>query len=337
MARFWPRRRATATQTTEERVVTPPPRPRPFWPWLVLLLAVVLGALAASWYFASREETVDAARVPGVVGLRQDDAERQIREREFEVEAKRVASSEEVGTVLAQRPSAGTLYGEGGIVVLEVSRDPAEVEVPDVVGLPVARASARLRSAALQPRAQNVASTKPKGRVFRQVPEARAEVARSSTVVLLVSSGPRVANVPDVVGLSTEAATARLSEAGFPTRVDRVPASDPDGTVVAQDPAGGTRARRGRAVRISVSIGRGETTTTVVTTTTQSRAAVPDTVGQDEAAARATLEGAGFTVRATTRTVTDPSQDGIVIQQTPGGGTSARTGSTVTIVVGILR
>jgi eukaryotic-like serine/threonine-protein kinase len=64
---------------------------------------------------------------------------------------------------------------------------------------------------------------------------------------------------------------------------------------------------------------------------------VPDTVGQDEVTARATLEGAGFVVRPRTRPVTDPAQDGIVIEQTPQGGTRARPGSQVTIVVGVLR
>ncbi|HZB35885.1 MAG TPA: hypothetical protein VE440_07430, partial [Gaiellaceae bacterium] len=94
MARFWRRRPAAAARTTEERVETvPPPRPSPFWPWLLLLLAVVLGALAASWYFASRDETVEAERVPSVVGLEQDAAERRLDDRGFESEVKRIVSS----------------------------------------------------------------------------------------------------------------------------------------------------------------------------------------------------------------------------------------------------
>ncbi|HZM18508.1 MAG TPA: PASTA domain-containing protein, partial [Gaiellaceae bacterium] len=64
--------------------------------------------------------------------------------------------------------------------------------------------------------------------------------------------------------------------------------------------------------------------------------AVPDTVGQDEATAQATLEGAGFTVRVVDRPTTSAEQDGIVVRQAPAGGGSARTGSTVTIFVGRL-
>jgi beta-lactam-binding protein with PASTA domain len=337
MARFWRRRPTAAARTTEEHVETvPPPPPRPFWPWLLLLLLLVLAGLAASWYFAVRDETVDAEKVPNVVGLQRDDAERRLEERDFETERKPVDSRRPAGEVIAQRPNPGTLYGEGGIVVISVARSPSEVEVPDVVGLRTQVALSRLRSAGLNPRAQAVQSRRPRGIVLRQVPTAGTEVPRNSAAVVVVSAGPQLADVPDVVGLTTDDATAQLTQAGFRTQVQRVPGNVPEGTVVAQNPRGGTRAQRGRAVRINVSIGQTQTTTTVVTTTTPSGATVPNTVGQDEATARSTLEGAGFQVRVTDRTVTDPSQEGIVVQQSPSGGNAAR-GSTVTITVGRIR
>lgn len=93
----------------------------------------------------------------------------------------------------------------------------------------------------------------------------------------------------------------------------------------------------GTVVRLNVSMGPGGGTTTVVTTaTTQSETAVPDTVGQDEATAQATLEGAGFVVRVVDRPTTSQDQDGIVVRQAPAGGSNARSGSTVTIFVGRL-
>ena len=305
---------------------------------MLLLLLLVLGALAASWYFANRGETVDAEEVPNVVGLQRPDAERRLDERGFETEVKPVDSRRQPGTVIVQRPSPGTTYGEGGIVVISVARSPSEVEVPDVAGLRTQVALTRLRSAGLNPRAQAVQSRKPKGIVLRQVPPAGTEVPRGSAAVVVVSAGPQLANVPEVVGLSTDAATAQLTRAGFRTQVQRVPSDQPEGTVVAQAPGGGARAQRGRVVRINVSRGGTETTTTVVTTTTTpSRATVPDAVGQDEATARSTLEGAGFVVSVVDRTVTDPSQEGIVVRQSPLGGSSAAPGSTVTITVGRIR
>jgi eukaryotic-like serine/threonine-protein kinase len=338
MARFWPRRRA-ATRTTEERVETaPPPRPRPFWPWLLLLLALVLAALAASWYFTTRGDTVDAERVPDVVGLQREEAEQSVAERGFASEAKPVDSERPAGTVTAQRPNPGTLYGERGIVVISVARSPQQVELPDVVGLPGGRALARLRAAGFTPRVQSVRSRRPEGIVVRQVPAAGTEVTRDSAVVILVSAGQQRVDVPQVIGLTADAATAQLTRAGFRTRIARVPGTEPEGTVIGQNPTGGARVARGEVVRINVSRGRTQTTTTVVTTTTTpARATVPDTVGQDEGAAISTIEGAGFRVRVVERPVPEPANDGLVIRQSPAGGARAARGSTVTITVGRLR
>ena len=53
---------------------------------------------------------------------------------------------------------------------------------------------------------------------------------------------------------------------------------------------------------------------------------VPDVTGLDEAAARSELERAGFAVRVTDEPTTDPAQDGVVIGQTPTGGSGAQDG-----------
>jgi eukaryotic-like serine/threonine-protein kinase len=340
MARFWRRRpAAAATRTTEERVeAVPPPRPSPIWPWLLLLLALVLAALAASWYFTTRDETVDAEEVPNVVGLEQIEAERRLDDRGFEDEVKTVDSDRQPGLVLSQRPTAGTVYGEGGIVVLSIARRPQQLEMPDVVGLRSGRALARLRGMGLDPRVQSVRSPRPEGFVVRQVPPPGSTVARNAAVVVVVSGGQQRVEVPEVIGMTVGEATDRLTRAGFRTRVARVPGNDPEGTVVGQSPASGARVLRGEVVRINVSRGPTQTTTTVqTTTTTPARSTVPNTVGQDEATASSTLEGAGFRVRVLERTVPDAADDGIVIRQAPSGGTAAARGTTVTITVGRLR
>ena len=53
-----------------------------------------------------------------------------------------------------------------------------------------------------------------------------------------------------------------------------------------------------------------------------------------EEEARAELEDAGFEVRVTDREVTDPAQDGIVLEQSPAADEERSQGSRVTIVVG---
>jgi serine/threonine-protein kinase len=338
MARFWSRRPAAATRTTEERVEAASPGRPTIWPWLLLLLALVLGALAISWYFANRGDTVDAAKVPDLVGLKRAQAEQRLEDDGFESEIAQAASRRPPGTVLAQRPEPGTLYGKNGIVVLTVARGALTAAVPDVTGLPSARALARLRAAGLEPRAQTVVSRKPAGRVLRQIPVAGTEVPKGSAAVLIVSGGQQRAGVPDVVGLTAEQATTELTRAGFRTQINREQSTEPEGTVIAQAPRAGVKLARGGVVRIDVSQGQGQTTTTVVTTTAPAgRATVPDTVGQDEPTATSMLEGAGFRTRVVEETVADPSQDGLVLRQSPNGGATARTGTPVTITVGHLR
>ena len=75
---------------------------------------------------------------------------------------------------------------------------------------------------------------------------------------------------------------------------------------------------------MTLSVSRGSTATTPV----------PDVRNQDEPTAKALLTGSGFKVTVVRQTVTDPSEQGIVLDQQPGGGTNAPAGSTVTIFVG---
>ena len=57
-------------------------------------------------------------------------------------------------------------------------------------------------------------------------------------------------------------------------------------------------------------------------------------IGLAQHDASSTLKTAGFKVSVQTRVVTDPKQDGIVLDQSPKGGTPAPAGTTVTILVG---
>ena len=61
---------------------------------------------------------------------------------------------------------------------------------------------------------------------------------------------------------------------------------------------------------------------------------VPDVKGDTASGARRALERAGFKVARQHQDVTKQSQDGIVTSQTPGAGSTAKKGSTVTIVIG---
>jgi serine/threonine-protein kinase len=142
-------------------------------------------------------------------------------------------------------------------------------------------------------------------------------------VRLIVSQGPEQVAVPDVLGLSRESAEARLRDEGFGVAVEEQESDEPEGDVIAQSPEGGSEVRRGETVTITVSTGRAQVS-------------VPDVIGLSESQARNRLTGAGLQPSVQERTVTDPSQDGVVVEQRPGSGTEVDEGSGVVIVIGRL-
>ena len=128
------------------------------------------------------------------------------------------------------------------------------VTVPNVVGSSEADAVATLGDAKLDSTATTAASGTDAGIVIAQDPTAGTEVAEGSTVTIVVSSGPAKVTVPDVVGLDEKTAIARLTEARFSPSVATKQTSTGVGTVLSQDPAGGTQADPGTSVTIVVGI-----------------------------------------------------------------------------------
>jgi beta-lactam-binding protein with PASTA domain len=328
----------------EEEVVTAPRRPPPrIWPWLVALLILVLAGITAAYVLSRDDDDEDGgastATVPDVVGQRTDAATRRVVANGFRVQVGRAPSERPRGVVIRQRPASGTTLERGETVTLVASEGPPTVEVPDLVGLPLAQAFRRVEAAELRPQARRVFSPRPRGRVMRQQPAAGDEVERDSVVLLTVSRGPGRVAVPNIVGLNQTEAVARLEAAGLRANVARVPAADPTGTVVAQSPPSGRQVARGSGVRVNVSRGSSATTTTTTTTTTarpgttRSVETVPDVVGTLEGQAVRTVEAAGY--RADTYPVASSDPRGTVVSQSPRGGASARTGSTVRLNVSL--
>jgi beta-lactam-binding protein with PASTA domain len=64
---------------------------------------------------------------------------------------------------------------------------------------------------------------------------------------------------------------------------------------------------------------------------------VPNVVGLRPGAAEGQIGAAGLTAVRSESTVTDPAQDGVVIDQRPGAGVELEPGGQVLIVVGVLQ
>jgi serine/threonine-protein kinase len=128
-------------------------------------------------------------------------------------------------------------------------------------------------------------------------------------------NGASTVNVPNVVRLKQQEAVSRLRQRGLLPRISARRSSEAPGTVIAQDPNPGVNVLRHSVVTLAVSSAQ--------------TSAVPDVVGKTAPAAVTALRGQGFDVRMVN--VVSKQAQGTVLAQTPGAGTQAARGSTVTI------
>jgi serine/threonine-protein kinase len=155
------------------------------------------------------------------------------------------------GNVAATRPPKGTVLKADQAVTVVISNGRPKVDVPEVTGRSVEEATAILGAAHLQARPERVFDDNvPEGRAVGTDPGSGSNVDWGSTVVLRISKGPDLVEVPQVVGLSKKEAAERLREAGLKAHF-----LFPVGSrVVEQSPAAGEKAKRGSDVRLLLNL-----------------------------------------------------------------------------------
>jgi eukaryotic-like serine/threonine-protein kinase len=303
----------------------PPRRRRPIWPW-VLSILLLLAAGAAAWFaYTKIQDQLDAnapVAVPPVAGIKESLAVDKLRGAGLVPQVARDFSDEvEKGVVIDQSPAAGEKVAPHSNVDITVSKGKETVTVPSVIGKNRDDAISTLVNAGLDPRAFPVASSRPVDTVTGQDPPAGKVIEKGSRVRINYSSGPAEIDVPSVIGLQFDQASSALQAQGFAVARRDVDSERPKGEVVDQSPS--NQAPKGSTITLSVSKGPPMST-------------VPDVTAQDEGSAQSTLEQAGFVAQVQRQDVNDPGLDGIVLSQSPTGGSSAKQGSTVTITVGRL-
>jgi beta-lactam-binding protein with PASTA domain/predicted Ser/Thr protein kinase len=301
----------------------PPRRRRPVWPWILSILLLAAAGAAAWFAYTKIQDQLNNSKtvaVPNVVPLREALAVQKIRNAHLVPNVIRDFNENvQKGQVFSQNPNPGTHVQKNTSVDIHVSRGPPQVAVPDVVGKSSTDAVSALTGAGLKADVHQVHSNKPADTVTAQDPQAGMKVIKGSRVRINISSGPQPVNVPYVVGLPFDQASAQLQNAGFAVARTNVESDQPADTVVRQEPTG--PAAPNSTVKLFVSKGPKQST-------------VPDVTNQDQQSATATLRASGFKVTVVQQDVNDPGLDGIVVSQNPTGNTKAPQGSTVTITVG---
>ena len=204
-----------------------------------------------------------------------------------------------------------------GFAIWALTR-PEQVNVPSVIEQQVAIARSALEADGFEVTERPITHCAPANTVVEQDPPAGSQVDEGSEVELTVSLGSS-STIPDLRGESLEDARKALEkeELLVDTRQQasgRVEA----GRVIGTEPAAGTEVDCNSLVVIIVSKG-------------QKLITLPDVLGEQQEAAEAELERAGFVVDIDMRNADE--EEGTVIGQDPGPGSELPKGERVTLVV----
>jgi serine/threonine-protein kinase len=198
------------------------------------------------------------------------------------------------------------------------------VPVPNFVGLSKGDAEAQAVNSDLKVTFDpKPCEDQQKDHVCDQDVKADENVAKGSTINLVLSTGaPKVA-VPSVIGLSLDEAKSKLEgdDYEFVVKTETREASEDPGTVLEQDPVSGKELEKGSTITLTVA-------------KAEEKATVPDVVGQTCEAAQKQLEASDLTGTCTEVPTEDQNQNGKVLESTPGAGTEVDKNSTVALKVG---
>ena len=223
----------------------------------------------------------------------------------------------------------------GGTILALNLTNPAEVDVPNVVGLSRDEAELEIKNANLGFEAIEeynkdvpegyVISQKVKGDLgdFTTTPSNKKvkEGVNNTTIQVKISKGQEKTKVPKVVGMEKEEAIKMLEDANLVAEVvEETSKTVEEGYVISQETEEDTEAFAGDTVKIHVSTGTGIRQVTVISV-----------IGQDEATAKSNLESLGLKVNITYQEAT--SNNGKVTAQSIDANKVVDEGTTITITV----
>lgn len=290
----------------------------------VAVIAAIL--LIAGGIFAFGLGGGEKLDVPDVTGLPADQAQVQIEQAGFKVgEVKNVYDdSAEPGTVVGQSPKGGEKAEKGSKINIDVSQGSEEIDVPDVTGMTLdeARKAITVAGFSVGETTKEYSDTVEEGKVMKQTPSGKTKAPQGSKIDLVISQGTDQVEVPDVTGMSLDAARARLEKEGLKLSQagSEYSNSVAEGCVISQSPNSG---KVPKDTTVSVVVSKGKEDTTV---------SVPNVVGSSQQYAESAMRDAGLNVNVISN-YSENTPAGQVMQQSISGGERVEKGTTVTIEV----
>lgn len=197
-----------------------------------------------------------------------------------------------------------------------------EVQVPAVEGLSASQAAKVLEEVGLgfQIADQMPDDKVPVGHVLRQTPSPGRMVKKNRQVVLILSTGPVLVTLEDVIGKTEREATLILQGQGFMVKAEQEFSDQAPGTVVRQDPGKGFQLSKGSQVTLMVSKGGRPFV-------------IRDLEGLTLEDAKSWLELFGLKSRFVEERQSEQVPAGVVMDQFPDAGVLVQAGDPVDLVV----
>ncbi|HET7231727.1 MAG TPA: PASTA domain-containing protein [Longimicrobium sp.] len=321
---------------------------------LVLLCASAAGARAQFTTAAPPQR-----QMPSVIGFSSGDAAGRLRQLGLTVSTRDVPSAQPQGTVISQRPEAGTVIRQGQTATLDIStgQAPGETQqpsgqtdgqqrlrtVPDLTGLNRTGVLVALLAAGLAPGPVDSATVEGArgGRVVAQDPKAGAQVARGTRVSVTLARHatppvqpqpqpqpqpeprqprPETVTVPNLSTLTEAQARTALGRA----RLLLGAADSSESGFTAPGTVFAQRPAAGEAVPPGTFV--------TVTLTRSTRVTMPSLVGRPVAEARRVLADAGLRAGGVTERDARGAAGRVLTQSIPAG-TRVRPGTAVDLAV----
>lgn len=224
-----------------------------------------------------------------------------------------------VDHTLPSEPSAG-------VATSDVSSEPdGEEEMPELVGKTYDEAEKILKAYNVKIKKEEEPSDLYEaGQVIEQTPKEGTKLEAGMEVTLTVSTGKKL-TVPDVSGMSKDAAQTELLNSGFKVRFQEEASDSVEaGKVIRTNPEKGSEAAEGDSITVIISTGK-ET----------KKVYVPGLIGMTEEKAKEKIKASKLTVGKTQYVNSDSYPEGQVIRQSYSVNAEVDEGTAIELTVSL--
>jgi serine/threonine-protein kinase len=158
-----------------------------------------------------------------------------------------------VGKVVSTDPVGGTSVKRETPVTILVSKGPAPVEVPPIIGTLITDATTALGALGLTTETiREDFDDSAAGTILSTDPIPGTTVPKGTVIKVVLSKGPVLVDVPNVVGMDVATATTTLQSAGFQVKTVNKLTVAILNKVYSQNPAAGSKSPKGSVITLEI-------------------------------------------------------------------------------------